>query len=48
MTTEFHFREPPSPESLSIVGTVSEFRFDVIDRLNRMPGFAVLTDCVPD
>lgn len=47
-TVEFHFREPIHYSPDVVLGTVSRFQFDTLRRPNRLPGFAVISDCVPD
>jgi len=47
-TVEFHFRNAVNYSPDVVEGTVQELRLDAIDRINRVPGIAVMVDCVPD
>lgn len=47
-TVLFHFRSPCLADPKIVTGAVSEFRFDRFERMNRLPGYAVLFDCEPD
>lgn len=47
-TAVFHFRETIQYSPGIVEGTVREFRIDTGERLNRLPGYAVISDCVPD
>ena len=47
-TMEFHFREPVVGEPRVVRGRVSGFRYDLLARMNRLPGMAIIVACEGD
>jgi hypothetical protein len=47
-TMELHFNRPVAGDPRVVTGTVSGFRYDMLARLNRLPGLAVIVACEAD